>query len=204
MALLNPYCSVAEVQTELKNTDASLVAQLETAINQASRYVDEWTGRDWFQHDHSATPLYIRRGMALTDGASLWLPYGPIITLTSVTESGVALVQGTDFVVTGCLWPQDHMHMLLRVGADWTCGVADAESIVIVGKFGYAQALNTAVPTGLPANINRAAIMVAAAFSGHDMKEIVSAEGVRDTIVSKAIPKDVEKVLGPRAGRVGT
>lgn len=204
MALENPYCIVAQVQAELRNTDTTLNAALETAINQASRYVDEWTGRDWYQHDHTSSALYVRAAMCLVDGPMLWLPYSPIISLTSVTEAGTALVQGTDFVISLSMYPNRGNNALTRVGGDWTCGVTDDESIALVGKFGYAQTFTTSVPTGLPAHINRAAVMVAAAFSGHDTKEIVSADGIRDTVTVKSIAKDVEKVLGPRTGRVGT
>src|SRR5687768_5845370 len=101
MALVNPYCSIEQVADELRNSDATLAApagQLELAINQVSRFIDDYKGRDYYLHDHSVTSLKldqldISKGIIVDD--TIWLPYWPIITWTSLTVSGELWVEDT-------------------------------------------------------------------------------------------------------------
>lgn len=193
MALVNPYCTVAQVQAETNNTDSGLTARFEEAIDQASRYIDAWCGRDWFQHDYSSTPLYIRERSALLDGGIIWLP-GPVIAFTSITYQSSLLTAGVDFTRDG--------NMVMKAEGDWEPGRLDSEAIAVRFAYGYAQATSADVPTGIPPEVTRATIITAAAFTGKDYKEVVSADGVRENVIAKQIPRDVEKLLGPRAGRV--
>jgi len=190
--LINPYCTVAEVQKELRNTDSALNAELETAINQASRWIDDYKGRDYFLHDHSVSALVIRA----TDGDivqdELFLPYYPIITLTSVTVKGTTWTENTDFV------RDTRRNRLISVDGEWDLSEV-TDKVDIVGKFGYDQASSAAVPTGLPLHINKAAILVAAAFSGHNRKEAVGLDGGKTEVIEKDIPQVVFKILGARA-----
>lgn len=201
MALVNPYCSVAAVQEELHNKDNEKIPWLEDCINQASRFVDEWRGRDYYQHDHSSAALIIRSAIdSCVEETVIRLPYWPIIELTEVKEANTVLVLGTDYIIarSGNDIVQD---MLVRVGRDWALGVIDSESVQLTGKFGYAQATSAAVPTGIPAHVSKATCLLAAAFSTMNQKEIISADGLRDRIATTSIPPQVATLLGPKAWR---
>lgn len=201
MSLNNAYCSLAQLQAEIKNNDATLDSQFENAINQASRVVDRWTGRDWFMHDYSLTPFKLRKGDGVIDGAKLWLPYTPVIELTEVKYFETVLEPNVDYVLHGDA-------LLNTNGETWLLGYGDDECLELTGIFGYDQTPvgqelpSTVIPAGIPEHIVKGTLMVAAAFSGKDVREIVSEDGIRDTIISKSIPKDLDKVLGPQAGRV--
>ena len=202
MPLVNPYCSLAQLQGELKNADTAPTAWLEDCINQASRYVDEWRGRDYYQHDYSTNALLIRGGIeSRVYGETLELPYWPVIQLTEVKDADTVLVAETDYVLvqTGDDMRPDE---LIRVEAEWGTGIVSGECIAIKGKFGYAQASSSVVPTGIPGNITKATSLLAAVFSNLYQREIISADGMRDRISSNTIPPQVATLLGNRARRV--
>src|SRR5579862_5897465 len=78
--LVNPYCSNAQVRSYIRNQDASIDDQINFAINAASRWIDEYKGRDYFEHDYSAAPgLLIDDWMERATGNTLWLPYAPVV-----------------------------------------------------------------------------------------------------------------------------
>ncbi|NBP81392.1 hypothetical protein EBU58_11895 [bacterium] len=54
------------------------------------------------------------------------------------------------------------------------------------------------MPTGLPAKVNLAAILVAAALSGHNRKESIALDGSKVEVNDRAIPKLVFEMLGKR------
>lgn len=188
MALLNPYATVAQVQEELQNSDAGLTSVIEDAINAASRWIDDYKGVDYFEHDHTETPLKIHTYYRDLSGSRLMLPFSAVSELDSVREGTTELVADTDYVRDGVT--------LHRIGANWTVG-APPEHISVYGVFGYPQTAATAVPTGLPPHINRAAVMLAAVFTGHLSKEVVGIDGTKSTVVTKDIPKAVREILGP-------
>lgn len=202
MSLVNPYCSVAQVQEELRNTSAPLAVSggaLEDAINQASRWIDTYKGRDYFLHDYSVNPLLIDRSdRAILVQDSLWFPYTPIIVFTSVTVAGQLWVADTDYVLKS-----DRLIAIPgwfgQVSTQFCSLLPNlTDRVSILGKFGYDQANSAAIPTGLPQEINRAAILVAAAFSGHNQKEIVGMDGNKAGVTDKTIPKAVFDILGKR------
>lgn len=188
--LLNPYCTVAQVQAEIRNEDAAITTQIEAAINSASRYIDSYKGRDFHQHDYTSTDLIIDRLDACNFGEYLFLPYRPIISIASVTLTGVPMIADTDYVVKD--------HALISLIGSWAIGYPPIDVVRVRGKFGYAQTKSSDVPVGLPDTINRAAILIASALSGHNMKEVISVTGTKETIYDKTIPKTAIELLGPR------
>jgi hypothetical protein len=66
------------------------------------------------------------------------------------------------------------------------------------GTFGYAQANSASVPTGIPLFITKAAILAAAAFTGHNQKSVVGLDGQKNEVIDKSIPKVVFDILGKR------
>lgn len=189
MALLNPYCTVAQVQEELRNSDESLVPVIEQAINQASRYIDALLGYDCFQHDHTTNPLRLYWRSRFVAGDQLWIPYPHVQRIDKVVADGVQLTDGTDYVVAG--------RRLMRIdGLDWLDEGTD-EAVEIYGKFGWPQESASDVPVGLPEHFTRACIWIAACFTGHNQKEIVGTDGSIITITDRTIPRSVYDLLLP-------
>lgn len=189
MALVNPYATIAQVRDELQNDDADLTATIETAINAASRWIDEYKGRDYLAHDHTSTPIDITPFYPHVIGQTLLLPYDNVRTLGDVVDAGTTLVEGTDFFRDG--------HRLHRLDGNWD-PFYPPDHLKIYGAFGYAQATTADVPTGLPSHINRAAVLLAASMSGHLSKEVVGIDGGKTSVVVKDVPKAVRDILGPR------
>lgn len=188
MALLNPYCTVAQVQDEIDNDDSGLSGQIEQAINHASRVIDRHKRRDFFLHDYTSAPLQLSNFDDAVFGNQLFLPYAPVITLTQVEECGDVLTLNEDYVIkNGILW---------RLSADWSIGEPPDDVIKLTGKFGYDQASSAAVPTGIPLDITQACILIAAAFSGNNKKEIIGLDGNKEEVIDKKIPKTAMDLLG--------
>lgn len=192
MTLVNPYCTLEALKWELKfpQADTSKDDELKAAINDASRWIDNRTGRDFFFHDHTTVPLVLDEYDAIFEGA-LFLPYRPVITITSLSAGAALLTSGTDYrwVAGG-----DRVY---RLGASWLPARV-GNLITVYGTFGYPQATTADVPTGLPGYITHAARLVAAAFSGHNRKEIVGLDGNKMEVFTKEIPKLVLDALGAK------
>ncbi len=86
--LVNPYCTETQLRAYLRNQDASIADVVKEAINQASRWIDEYKGRDYFEHDYTATGLVIDDWDELTTREILFLGYNPLIQLVSLTVGG--------------------------------------------------------------------------------------------------------------------
>lgn len=132
MALQRAYCTRRQVRDDLRNKAVD-EDTIEAAIHAASRWIDRYKGRDYVLHDHSVTPLTLAPGIALLAREEiLLLPKTPVITLTAVTDNGVALVEGTDFVQDG-----DHSGnwKLVRIDGKWS-----GRAVTLQGTFGYAEA----------------------------------------------------------------
>lgn len=214
MSVTNPYCTVADVQAEIRNDDTDLTSTLERAIGVASRWIDRKMGRDYYQHDFTTTPIELSVLDRCIYEGMLFLPYRPIISISRVVVNGTDWTEGTHYMEvtnrkTGevnCLaviQPPEDARLTARV-ASWPIGYPPDYVTQIYGKFGYAQASATVVPTGIPAYITQAAILVAAALSGHNMKDVIGLDGAKTTVIDKDIPRVVYDLLGHKSPLPGT
>jgi hypothetical protein len=190
VALENPYCSLLQLQQEIKNTDAGLEDQLHDAINRASRWIDDYRRCDFFQHDYSSSALVLDRFDECVFDEKLFLPYRPVIEVTEVKVCGETWVSGTDYVVKS--------NTIISLRGSWPIANPPTDVAAIKCKLGYVQASSAAVPTGLPKVINQACILVAAAFCGHNVKDHVSLDGTKTAVNDRSIPKSVYDMLGKR------
>jgi hypothetical protein len=184
------YCTIADVQAELKNTDADLVPAIEMAIASASAFIVEYKGRDYDVHEFASdSPLVIRASDRLAFARSLFLPYSPVIEITSLEQATLPLVEGTD-------WYMQHgaKGVLTNITATWAPGDADGEEIKIVGRFGY-TALDG---DDFPQEIRSACAQIAAALTGHNTKDVIGLDGQRTSITIRDIPKPAQELLGSR------
>jgi hypothetical protein len=126
--LFNPYCSVEEVRGELRNSDpaASLDDVIIRAINAASRFIDQYTRRDFFLHDYSVTPLVIDQYSRNVFGDQIYLPYSPVIGTMVVEEGTATLVADVDYLLRGIVLIRTSDGSLFTgaYGPRWGVGVA--------------------------------------------------------------------------------
>jgi hypothetical protein len=222
MDLLNPYCSVEQLQSYMKTafTAEAVVDQLELAINAASRWIDDYRSRTFYEHDHSEEPLIVRAHSRDIANEWLFLP-GPIIELDAVEVCGEAWTEEEHYLredAAGKLMSQQgywigpidfseigNVHPWLRAFRN-----TPAAKIEITGRFGYSQyssgeepALDrTLVPTGLPTNIHQAALQIAAAFTRLNNRDVQGLDGQKVGITEVDIPKSALMLLGPRVSRL--
>ena len=144
MALTNCYCSVNELLVHIESTDDmsdKMVARCEQSINQASRYIDLVTGRVFYSvtltsekvdtFGMSANGLYID-----SDRRNVLYSPAPFLSITSITEDTVALVNDTDFYQYNPSSGKIGEGKLIKDGGGlWS---SDNKAIVITGSIGYA------------------------------------------------------------------
>jgi hypothetical protein len=150
---VNPYLSLDELVGELKlkpedvQGDAVLTDELRRAIDRASRWVDDYTQRDYFYHDHTVTPLLFDEFNGRFYGNDLYLPHSPVIRLTEVVLAGEALTVDVDYVIG----LNEKAGRLFSRRGIWSPTV-DAR-LSIKGEFGYPQpAVQTVTEAGDTAN----------------------------------------------------
>lgn len=203
VALLFPYCSLAQVQQFVGNTNADKIDQIKEAINRASRFIDEITGRIYYQK--TVTDYYLR-GTAGGDGWSirryipgkpasglLVCPYKPILSVSELVVGDVVLTENTDFYVL------NDSGIIEKASGNWSETPRD---IKITAVFGYAET-DTATPAATqPGDITQYAIEIAGRMSGLFARNVEQQDGEVMAFYETAIPKWIVDRLSAKAGLV--
>jgi len=134
--LENPYCSLEAVKRVLKfdEDDTTRDDALKASINDASRWLDRFLGRDFFFHDHSVAFLEFDDDSDQSEG-KLWLPYVPVIQISEVYLGESLLLEEVDFSIVRRI---DGSAYLLNHDGAWTLSRPD-NTVKVYGTFGYAQ-----------------------------------------------------------------
>lgn len=203
VTLLYPYCTLEQVQQFVGNTNADKIDQIKDAINRASRFIDEITGRIYYQK--TVTDYYLR-GTAGGDGWDIrkYIPgksaggllvckYKPIVSITSLVETAVALTENTDFYVL------NESGIVERASGNWSETPRD---IKITAVFGYATT-DTATPSAdQPGDITQYAIEIAGRMSGLFARSVEQQDGEVMAFYETAIPEWIVERLAAKAGMV--
>lgn len=215
VVLENPYTTVAEVGAECANSAAAEADIYATAINLASRTIDQLTKRDFLYHDYSAADLTVEEVWCAGD--CIFFPW-PIVSLTQVKQVDTVLLAANYAIsyapgaqverlpyLTGYLaeFGQPHapvsnesLNSVYRF-EDY----ARRRQLTVRGTFGYLPAGGlgapdyTAPPQGLPSAVRRAATLIAARWSGRYRKEAVGLDGAAVSILETDIPKQALELL---------
>lgn len=152
VTLINPYLTLAELKDELKipQSDVSKDDTLNTAINLASRWVDEYRGRDYYGHDHrgeagigsvpgfpGSAPLTFDKFSDKAYDETLFIPFGEPREIYELKENGQTLTKGTHFTFREP--PLVRERKIWRLGTKWQVGEPPTNIISIKGKFGGNQ-----------------------------------------------------------------
>lgn len=201
----NPYISLAELAEELKapipdpslETEPEEIAKVQAeldkwhrAIERASRFVDDWLGEDFFEHDYSTVPLIFDQFSKGVYSEKIFLPSKPVIAITRIDYGTETFVADTDYVV-------DPSGIVYNVRGNWNPSRPDG-LVKIYGTFGFPQDDPESVPAGLPSKVVIATRLMAAVWTGDLKKEFVPFEGDPVSITQQEIPKTVFTVLGKR------
>jgi hypothetical protein len=194
--LLNPYCTLEQVQQEIRNSDAAYEDKIKDRINLASRYIDEKLHRDFLFHDHSTELFKVQWSDCVAD--EIFLSY-PIITIEEVD------------IIGGVIGLTGTIDRLLEAAEQFTFenisggGVITLDrhtppahpknAVKIKGTFGYVQADTATPPTDIPISITKAAILIAAAWSGEYKIEKIAFDGSRTSLLEMHIPKEAFALL---------
>lgn len=221
IALYKPYATLMQVQAELRNEEPEDVDAIKNAINSASRMMDEFCNTDFWYHDHSGTGLRILPEWV--QGDAIFLPW-PIKTVTEVKDSLARYVYPEDVYtlmlgrianladggVTGngsVIRVRSPLSALAAAGgayseelseAFWPQARGASPVLTLKGTFGYTLATPAStlvMPTDLPALVNRACVLTAAALSGLNHKRTVGAGGERTEIFTTSLPSEVKVLL---------
>lgn len=208
---VNPYISLVELCEELKrplpaneaNLSPEKIEALEDefrrAIDRASRWVDDYTRRDYYFHDYTVIPLILDENSPWVFGRELLLPW-PVLDIVSIDHGGTLLASGAEY--SSGYTDADKTVIYSHVG-HWHPTRPDG-LLTIYGSFGYTQEStpgvysSAAVPVGIPSKVTEATRKVAAAFSGHWRKEVIDMEGNAVEVAQNKIPDEVYKLLGKR------
>ena len=200
MPLSDPYCTLLQLQKEIKNTDADdesdVLAWHEDCINRASRMVDELTQRDFIYHDYSSDPLVVPPEWVC--GRRIYLPW-PVITLTQIVVD--------DEVEDNDDWKAFPGKVEIIGYTDWPKpdDYLDVEDLIqLTGTFGYVQGDgSTAPPTdpAFPESVRRATVLIAASLTGDNRKEVAGLDGSKVSLMDTRIPEEAYKLLRIRKKR---
>lgn len=177
MAIVNGYCTEAQLQAALKRAVSASdpnYTLIQDAITRASRLIDQRTSTIYYtkaltsekvdQYEVSDTGLYISG-----NGSTLWFP-APVISITSIVEDGTTLVSGTDYFLyktTG---------KIVRVGG-WT---TTQQGISVTGSIGLAA---------IPSFVEQWCIAIAEALTGLAVSAVVDDSGSQIEVIKNSIPK---------------
>lgn len=180
MALDKPYCTVAELKQYTGNQDLD-VSNCEDAVNHASRFIDEYTGKHFRHMDHTGSPYAVKQ-RDITE-RHLYLPM-PCIALTKLerddeeielknftfnTRSDTSKYTQEDCLIRAKVTKN---RIYIDIGSSVPVTFNSEDEIKLTGEFGYGtEVADTEVTEGLPAGIRRACIIIGAALT--DNHEII-------------------------------
>ncbi|HNX05131.1 MAG TPA: hypothetical protein PKI32_06495 [Opitutales bacterium] len=206
--LLNPYCTLSDVQNECENHDSESAVSMMDAINVASRYIDSYCRRDFLWHDASSVPFVVPESMIVRETIFLPWPMAELSKITSLKDGVEETIDPKDFRVRVNVGSSTTR--IIRAGK-WVESVnVDIEGMTrgsiialppeirIYGKFGFApvaESVTDAPSPSLPGNVRRACTVIAAVWSGNLRKQVHDFNGGSTTVTQKAIPSAVMEML---------
>ena len=198
MTITNGYCTLAELKAELaaETVDSVDDAVLERIIEDASRAIDAYCGRQFYASTGSAPRYY-----DVPDDEYLWLD-ADLLAAGSVWNGDGALISASNY----SLFPrnsQSHNALALRKGSSvwWTTDANgnDDGVIAVSGSWGYVdRAATDAMSVRVVANTRRACLMLASAYyrkrfgQGADAATVTGAGVV---LTPQGMPRDVAQLL---------
>jgi hypothetical protein len=200
VTLVKPYCTLAEVQAECRNEEASAEDVMNTAINLASRFIGQHCRDEFWGYDHTTTPLSIPKEWVA--GNSIYFPW-PIVSLSllediSNASSPVTVDADTYRVVTGLDANGDVKHKGFVECSGKFPSLGYKDCLRATGVFGYELAAvepEENPPVNLPAAVRRSCVLIASTWSTEYRKQWKDADGVQQEMLQTNVPKEAMQLL---------
>lgn len=183
MTITNGYATLTEFQNRTGLTSAQLTAKtslIEREIERNSRMIDKITSNIFYTKTLTNSKVRFDMGsnsdgLFMSEDAKRIYLAGNIISLSSVTQGGVALVADTDYVVG-----LDYIEAVNYFETDKTIGV------VISGTCGYAS---------IPDEINEICLAMTEVTTGLGTYTVIDEAGSKTEITRDTMPKWVDDRL---------
>ena len=207
MALENPYCTVNDVISETGNSDSGLVETYERYINLASRFIDDFTKKDFLPHSFTSEPFIPRESQLA--GRHLTVPW-KIRSVDSVVIEQLEIpselyeIEGRSIVLKApnqlhARQAQNYATYIVKNNSRWP---TTKNSIEIYGEFGCTppDSWDGSSPlvspcSDLPSAIRLACAKIASAWSNEKRRERGTMDGERVSILDDRIPDDALRLL---------
>jgi hypothetical protein len=183
MAITNGYATVADFTTRSSLSSAQITAKtslIEAEIERNSREIDRVTGRIFYSLALTASKVRFDMGMNAEglrmseDAMTITFP-APILTITSITNDGTALVVDEDYYVNGDTIFSNTIFTTNR-----------KTGVVITGTCGYAAT---------PKDVNEICLAMTEVSTGLGTRTVVDANGDKFDITRDNMPDWVEERL---------
>lgn len=196
--LLNPYCTLDDLQRETRNLKPEKVEWFIHCINRASRFVDEYCRRDFLHHVYSGDDYYVVPRNAIFED-KVFLPF-PINSF-----SGLWVYNRDESPTDLSKWPV--LDYYVDASTPRTTSKITAENglifgpypfnkvLAVQGDFGYPVGEGLEVSDALPANVRKATAMIAAAISMERRLEQTNLEGNRIELLEFTVPREAYQYL---------
>ena len=193
MAITNGYCTLAELKSALRITDSTDDTLLESAIESASRRIDGYTGRFFYQTASTAVPMYPY------DEYLLVFPNDVATsTITIKIDSqgngtyATTLTQGTDYVLQPRnvpIYSRPYESARMVGGATFPLFTLPSfETVQVTTVWGWAS---------IPDDVNQACILLAMRQFAR-LNAALGVVGFADMAITvRAVDPDVRDLLSP-------
>jgi hypothetical protein len=205
--MINPYCTLEEVQQETRNDEVENDEVFEEAIVRASRFVDEHCNRSFFYREFTELAPYVVPKHLVVAEDKLILPFR-IRELVGLKVNDDVLDPTTydyDEYSAYLLSLQDMHTMRVEMWHEQRTYLKNDNkrmTVTVWGSFGYTNSTGGSghnpenhPPSDLPSAIRRATILIAAAFSGLNTHDYVDMSGARQNVNDNKIPSEAIKLL---------
>ena len=193
MAITNGYCTLAELKSALRITDSTDDTLLESAIESASRRIDGYTGRFFYQTASTAVPMYPY------DEYLLVFPNDVATTTITIKIDSQAngtyattLTQGTDYVLQPRnvpIYSRPYESARMVGGATFPLFTLPSfETVQVTTVWGWAS---------IPDDVNQACILLSMRQFAR-LNAALGVVGFADMAITvRAVDPDVRDLLSP-------
>lgn len=202
------YTTETAVRQELQNNDEGITPIILSAIEAASRYIDEETNREFRLFDYTQDGFVIRPEAVLDSGGrppygglhptprrvmgrEIYLP-APIIEVNELKHGG-SVISADNYYFS---FRDSGITLRMPIEVDLF-----EKKLLFFGKLGYEPVMDNGSPqydrppVGLPAAIERSATLIASAWTGEMRQEQVALDGARVEILDRRIPSEAKELL---------
>ena len=183
MTIVNGYCTLAEFTTRTGLTSSQVTAKtalIEAEIERNSREIDRITGRMFYSLTLTSSQVRFDMGMnsdgirMSEDALTITFP-APILTITSITNDGTALVVDEDYYVNGDTLFSNTIFTTNR-----------KTGVVITGTCGYAST---------PKDVVEICLAMTEVSTGLGTRTVVDSNGDKFDVTRDNMPDWVEERL---------